>query len=104
MHAGSTTNDGYSALSESVAESSPLGKPTASTVGSFSERIKHKASDPTIGSVSGEGGKPGKGPKADSQGIPALAGSDSKSSGAPLPDGILFNSVMNFISSCFVLM
>ena len=96
MHAGSTTNDGYSAVSESIAESSPLSKLTASTGGSFSERIKHKASDPTIGLMIGEGSKPGKGPKANSQGIPALAGSDSMSSRAPLADGILFNSVMNF--------
>lgn len=61
----------------------------------MSERIKHKASDPTSGSVSGEGGmtggKPGKDPKANSQGIPALAG-DSKSSEAALVDGIYYPS------------
>ncbi|KAG0557442.1 hypothetical protein KC19_11G130500 [Ceratodon purpureus] len=87
---GSTINEGYSVASEGAAESSPLGKPGTTTVG-FSERVKHKASDPTIATVPAEGGVPGgkpvKGSKVSNQAIPALAGVDSKSSGAPPADG-----------------
>lgn len=86
-------------VSESVAESSPLGKPTASTVGGFSERIKHKTSGSTFASVSADGvtgGKPGRSSKANNQGIPALAGSDSKSPGEPPADGILLQTSIMF--------
>lgn len=96
-HAGSTGNGGVSAVSESVAESSPLGWPTASTIGGFSERIKHKTSDSTMGTVSAEGGvpggKPGRSPRANNQGISALAVSDSKPSVASPADGILLHTL-----------
>lgn len=91
-------------VSESVAESSPLGRPTASIVGDFSERIKYKTLEPTIGSVSAEGGvpggKPGKSPRGNNQGtgIPAPAGSDSKPSGAPLDDGIRLHTLEGLFS------
>lgn len=85
---GSTINDVYGSLvSESVAESSPLGRPTGSTVGAFAERVKQKTSDSAIGSAVIDGGvasgKPGKGSKANNRGIPALSSSDAKSSEAP---------------------
>jgi len=48
---------------------------------------------PAEGGVTG--GKPGKGSKANNQGIPALAGSDAKSSGAPLADGMLLYTLIN---------
>ena len=102
-NAGSAINEGFSGVSDSVAEYSPLGKPTASTVGAFSERIKQKTSDPSIALVSAEGGvtggKPGKGSKANNQGIPALTGSDSKSSEAPPADGVLLNTLFIYIFS-----
>lgn len=73
-----------------------MGRPTASTVGGFSERNKFKTSDPTIGSMPEEGrvpgGKPGKSPRANNQGIPALTGSDSKPTGAPPADGMLLHT------------
>lgn len=81
---GSTINEEFSLVAESVAESSPLGR----APGGFSERIKHKSGEAITGSVVADGGapsgKPGKSSKANNQGIPALVGSNS---GAPPADG-----------------
>lgn len=84
--AGSTINEEFSLVAESVIESSPLGRPT----GGFSERMKLKTADAITGSVVADGGapsgKPGKSSKANNQGIPALVGGNS---GAPPADGML---------------
>jgi len=42
------------------------------------------------------GGKLGKGPKANNQGIPALLGGEIKSSGAPPADGMLLHTLITF--------
>lgn len=92
MFAGSTINEEFSLVAESVAESSPLGRPP----GGFSERInKLKSGEAITASVVADGGapsgKPGKSSKANNQGIPALVGG---SSGAPPADGTLTNFLL----------
>lgn len=76
---------------ESVAASSPLGRPTGSTVGVFSERLKQKTSDAVAASMPTDGGgggsRPGKGQAAHLQGLTALSGSVPKSA-ALVADGI----------------
>lgn len=75
---------------ESVAASSPLGRPTGSTVGGFSERFKQKSSDAVAASMPMDGGvvgsRPGKGQATHLQGLAALSGSVPKSS-ASVADG-----------------
>jgi hypothetical protein len=81
--AGSNNNGGGSGASDTVADFSPLGRPTGSTVAGFSERVKQKTSDAAAAaaavlvsteSAGLESKGPGKGPAAYSQGLQPLAG------------------------------
>jgi len=87
---GSNTDGLGSVATESVAASSPLGRPTGTTVGGFSERLRHKTSDAVAASMPTDGGgggsRPGKGQAAHLQGLTALSGSVPKSA-ALVADG-----------------
>lgn len=79
--AGSNNNGGGSGASDTVADFSPLGRPTGSTVAGFSERFKQKTLDAAAAAAlvstesAGLGSKgPGKVPAAYSQGLQPLAG------------------------------